>query len=358
MITKDIAANLVGICGRKTGEISARLAAVSAPSGVVLFNQYEWEYTSIGSNPDFEQIVDYVNNHNIPFYIVTGEEFNQHKLYDDSNNRYRNIQPIVHWGTFWLTHTYNYFTYPIYGLDICDMDVNKTAAFDKLFISLNNKVHYHRCMLLDYISKFDLFEHGAVSFCDWVDNAEHTAAWSNNYQFNYWQPRCLLLDSVLPGSMNWTYQIPIEYNSAFMQLVSESRIDRCFITEKTAKPIYFNKLFLVFGCMHFYKALDAYGFVRYDNIFDYSFDEEPDTEIRLQMLLDNLVRLKTCSMAQLEDMHIESFSRLQHNKQRLHELALDSKKFPLFVRELCENLSPALDADQNVLNLYKQHWHD
>lgn len=357
MNIRDAAANLVGICGWNTPDIYTRLAAASNPSGVVLFNQYEWEYTSIGSNPSFEQIVDYVNEREIPFYIITGESYNPTVLYDISDNRYRNIQPIVHWETFWLTRTYEYFTYTIYNLNINNMQVNNSPVIDKLFISLNNKIHYHRCMLLDYISKYDLFSFGAVSFCDWLDNDDHNNSWSNNYQFKHWSPKCLTLDSSLPGSVNWTNEIPADYNGAFMQIVSESQHNRCFITEKTAKPLYFNKLFLVQGCMHFYKILDSYGFVRYDNVFDYSFDNEYDLETRTQLLLNNLVQLRSLDFIQLSQLHQESLPRLQHNKQLLHSLALDSNKFPNIIKELCVNNSPALDGDTSVINMYHKYAH-
>ncbi len=43
------------------------------PTEVVLLNYQEWEYTSIGVDPTFEELVDYVNKHNSSLTIINGQ---------------------------------------------------------------------------------------------------------------------------------------------------------------------------------------------------------------------------------------------------------------------------------------------
>mgnify|MGYP000119709125 CR=1 FL=1 len=76
------------------------------PTEVVLLNYQEWEYTSIGVDPTFEELVDYVNKHNSSLTIINGSIEASPLLYDNTNERYKNIKPVIYWPTYFLSTWY------------------------------------------------------------------------------------------------------------------------------------------------------------------------------------------------------------------------------------------------------------
>jgi hypothetical protein len=147
------------------------------------------------------------------------------------------------------------------------------------FISMNNRSHTHRKILMDNLEKYNLINYGAVSWHN--DN-------DISYDWNYWKNNHRL---VLSGDYQKNFNnfiIPLEWNDSFMNLVSESTIDKIFFTEKTWTPLFLQKLFLVQSAPHFYKVFQEMGFLIYDEIFDYSFDNILDINERTDAIVQNV----------------------------------------------------------------------
>jgi hypothetical protein len=221
--------------------------------------------------------------------------------------------------------------------------------FKHRFISFNHKTHHHRCCLLDNMYKHDLFKDGQVSFHWYNNNDNDTSARTNHYQFKYWTPQMLTIDQENPlEQFNGQSLIPIEYTQSFMQVVSESSAIHHIISEKTATSLFYNKLFLVSGPKGYHKMLDRMGFVRYDEIFDYSFDEADDLEPRIDMLLQNVIKLRSYSLEELSKIHQNLKPKLAFNKRRIHELAFNKKHVPEFVINLVETDDSSLLGDPYI----------
>jgi hypothetical protein len=341
---------LIPVSCWRADEISQRLQSAVNPTGVISFGQYEYNYISIGEDPGFEGIVDYVNERNIPFYIITGGCQETGNLHDETNPRYRNVQPVIYWETFWMSKAYVELQGKPQSLNIDDLEVGLGYTdFKYRFISFNHKTHYHRCCLLDNMYKHDLFKDGQVSF-HWYDiNDENTASRTNHYRFKYWIPKMLTIDQENPlEQFNGQSLIPIEYTQSFMQIVSESCAIHYMITEKTATALFCNKPFLVSGPKGFHKMLDRMGFVRYDEIFDYSFDEVDDLEQRIDMLLQNVIKLRSYSFEELSKIHQDLKPKLAFNKRRIHDLAFNIKYVPEFVVNLVKTDDSSLLGDPYV----------
>ena len=110
--------------------------------------------------------------------------------------------------------------------------------------------------------------------------------------------------------------MPIEFNQSFMQLVTESDSDITFFTEKTATPILLNKPFLVASNQNFHSRLREFGFADYDELFDYSFDNESDITLRYEGLIENIKRYASFDKQQLKKLHDSIFDKLLYNKQQ------------------------------------------
>jgi hypothetical protein len=195
---------------------------------------------------------------------------------------------------------YNYFLYQAYDvMDITEIIENKIPS--KLFISLNNRAHRHRCVMMDLLCKNDLINKGIISW--------HRAD-PSPYAWGYWTPKYLRLGDNFERS-KYQHCLPKQFNDAFLNLVAESTIDTIFITEKTWHPILIAKPFLVLGAVGFHKFLESKGFKLYDEIFDYSFDYEPNLEKRTSMILDQIDQLKD---KDLHDLYLSVKKKLYYNK--------------------------------------------
>lgn len=334
----------LGICGWNALKIQDQLDQNPNATGVVLLNQYEWEYTALGNNPGFEGVVDFVNRKNIPFHVITAGFKETGVLHDQKNLRYKNVF-LYHWETFWLIKGYQEFlnNHCSGDIDIKNIEVGKNySTFNKLFISLNNRCHGHRCLLLDLIAKYNLFDVGKISF-GWNEHGPNPN--SNHYVWKYWKPRQLIIDFKDPVQGQGI--LPIEYFYSFVQIVAESSANVGILSEKTSGPLFFNKLFLVLGAKNYYKSLDRLGFLRYDEIFNYDFDEIDSIELRAEMLIQNLVRLSKVPYDELSKIYTQLWPKIIYNKKRALEIAFSKQYLDRFILNLYESNDSSLVADIN-----------
>lgn len=339
---------LLSISARQSGNFKKYMTDTSIkPTGVILFNQQEWQYNSIGNDPGFEGIVDYVNKYDIPLYIVNGTvEEGTNILHDVTNPRYKNIQPIMHYPGYFLTTWFQNFESRIKSAD--DID---NIDYKYVYVSLNNKPHWHRCLQMDLLVKNNLLDCGAVSWNMWFLDQGRILDQKLSYEFRYWTPEILLLDELKEGKCGWENQLPEQYHESYVQLISESTINAMFLTEKTVPAFILHKPFIVSGPKNFHKMLTSFGFKLYDEIFDYSFDSEDDIEKRFDMICQNLINLKKYTPDEFKFMYKKLWPKLEHNSKLLRELATDANLIPEFVRNLIKN------DDEAVLNQDIYHYY-
>jgi hypothetical protein len=79
------------------------------------------------------------------------------------------------------------------------------------------------------------------------------------------------------------------------------------------------------------------GFVNYDEIFDYSFDTEPDLHIRYEKIIENVKRLSVLSREELTELYKKLWPKVIHNKR----VAMD------YVNDLPKEVLPFLDMLKN-----------
>ena len=85
---------------------------------------------------------------------------------------------------------------------------------------------------------------------------------------------------------------PRSYFKGLIDIVTESRYlpGEHYLSEKTFKPLIGLKPFLVLSAQGYHTWLERKGIKKY-NIFDYSFDNEPKLEDRVEGIIQNLKRL-------------------------------------------------------------------
>jgi len=255
---------------------------------------------------------------NITFNLVFGSGDTQYY-----NSKYNNKSCINLWSTFFINRSAYYLkNYKI---------PNRTYKY--LFISMNNLPRLHRCYLIDNIKKYNLDVNSAITW--YYADAD--------YSWKHWKPTRLMLsdkkyinyhksnqvDSLLVPSI---HDVPLEFFQSYFSLVSESSVNHCFLTEKTAIPLLLEQPFIVQGARGFHNFLKLLGFELYDEIFDYSFDNLDCFVLRTDKIIENIQKLKSKNIDHLKDQIAKKAKRnritalkISANKNLVPKLVLNNE---------------------------------
>ncbi len=307
---------------------------------------YTWPTETVS----FDLLIDIAYQHNIPLTIVTPYVESMPPLLDFTEEKYKRIR-MIHVSTFWFNRTYSMWTgfsnlelNLKKNIDIRDLNFGKDLTeFKYPYISTNNIAKEHRCLIMDLLAKNNLIDQGAISWRDIqrkYDNDRHlypelTDSQRSHFNYQYWIPKRMYLDFDLSYFHQET--VPEQYKESFMQLVTESDDEVVFFSEKTATPILLNKPFLVAGAANHHLELNKLGFVNYDEIFDYSFDTEPNIYKRYEMLVENINRISLLPKHELTSLYKKIYPKLVFNKQ----LAMN------YVNSIPESLKPVISLLEN-----------
>lgn len=313
-------------------------------------------------HPSYDKIFNIAHKNNIPIIILTPYLRTSPKLLDMKQDKYKNTK-IIHWETFWFNRTFEAWKShdklnAPKGLEIYNLRTGENPSFKYPYITLNNISKRHRCLVMDLLAKYNLIEKGAISWRD-INHAcndiRHTFTDGivdsvyMGYRYKYWKPKRIILDQDIHQQF-LQETLPIEFNQSFMQLVTESDDQFVFYSEKTVTPILLNKLFLVASAKGHHTELKNLGFQLYDEIFDYSFDNEPDESIRYEGLIENVNRISTMPPQQLEKLHTSVFEKLVYNKK--HALNLVSAIPPEVTEVLNIVRQENKDSYRGPLNMF------
>jgi hypothetical protein len=283
----------------------------------------------------FYRIIDLAYEHNIPVTILTTRDRKSEPLLDFSQPKFARIK-MIHWETFWINRTYTVWTRPNIVIDNLNKNIDiqrndngrELDNFNYPYITLNNISKMHRCLVMDLLAKHKLIDIGAIAWRDinhTCNDIRHTFTEDvtdsvyMGFKYQYWKPKRMILDMNIDVKFNQE-TMPLEFNQSFMQLVTESDDESMFITEKTATPILLNKPFLVASNFGFHNRLRELGFVDYDELFDYSFDNEPNMRIRYEGIVENVKRYASFDKQQLKKLHDNIFDKLVYNRNQAMNL--------------------------------------
>ena len=269
---------------------------------------------------------------------------------------YSNIQVHTYHG-WWLIKaaTGQYTNIDVHRYNINPFDINKellnrTSTFQYSFCSLNNRSHPHRCLMMDMLAKHELIDKGAIS---WRNHEDGRPLY---YEWKHFAPRVMLLSDIPsndPYEFPNYYLPPKECDQSFVQLVSESTYKTIFVTEKTINPILCYRPFIVAAAPNFYKVLDQLGYVRYDELFDYSFDDVLDHDLRTEMIAQNIKRVTEMTPNQQLDMFNQLKPKLIHNFNVTMNYVLNENNWHPLLREAINYYNTTkINTCTNAINPY------
>lgn len=140
-----------------------------------------------------------------------------------------------------------------------------------------------------------------------------------------------------PHQHNWPDGHPSMdlYLDSWLELVPETLYnDGYFFTEKTAKPIATKTPFLIISTCGYLEYLRKFGFKTFHDIIDESYDQEPDVNIRIKLVIEQL-----CNIIKIgpELFYQDCGQILEHNQNKLFELS--SKRQFVVDLFIAENLA-------------------
>jgi len=275
----------------------------------------EWEYwfdLSVETNsPIWPKVLKIIKQRNKKIDVITGAYRVLSGEPIDSDIR------VHYWDTFWINKSIK-----------ANITNGVTSDYRYHYVCLNNNAHRHRQQLIDLVAKHNLLKHGAISW--------HNGGLDGFHDFKYFNPvKMTLTDSFDRIKPNEQYfNLPIEYGHSFAQLISETSATAIFLTEKTAIPLIIGKPFLVATAPGFHRYLRDLGFELYTEIFDYSFDNEPDQEKRFIMVVENFERLCSLPLEKLPNLYKKIENKIEYNKQ--HAKQVNNR--PSILNDLSERL--------------------
>ena len=318
---------------------------------VILNAVREYNYHMIGGRKDLmDSLIQSTDRSDIHLDIITCSHPGANLLSD-----YPHVH-VHYWPTFWLTLLLmrlkvspNYQMNQAIGMDVEKLRVNEHVPLKHSYISMNKAPKIHRAMMMDMLAKYDLIDRGV---CIWREPVQ-------GYQYKYWSEQIMLRDQV--DGFRYQEQLPLEYAVSFMQIVPESDEEVFCLSEKTGMALYFNKPFLVLGCMNFHKTLESLGFKLYDELFDYSFDSEPDTLKRCEMIAQNVQKYADKTPEELKELYKSVFEKCVYNKKVAIELAINQDLIPGVWQDLVEsqlknNIADYPEAINNFIKTTKHEF--
>lgn len=167
---------------------------------------------------------------------------------------------------------------------------NLVKESTKLFTCYNNNPKPERLLLVDAFAKHDLLKEGIVTYQ--YPKARLEIDWKYHDGSKLVDEEDYVINSKPEFSAGL---LPKSYMKGFIDIVTETDCQEGYFipTEKTAKPLGAMKPFLVLSSKGYHQWLyDEYGIEKYDELFDYSFDQESNLKKRIQGIVENLIRIR------------------------------------------------------------------
>lgn len=287
---------------------------------IYIFTQNEMEYDLVFDEFVYPLLGHYIESKGLQVDVITS-------LVTEKENvpKYKGMN-IHFWPTYWLYKTYGYFkSTTCYNERIKRKQESRGLKYH--FITMNNRSHSFRCELMDKLAEHDLLKHSAYSW----NNTDTFLV--NGYEFKYFDAKTKTFDDGFKTT-GGQYYIPTEYFESFVQLISESDPSKLFFSEKISIALITGKPFIAAAGYKIHAYLrDSLGFKLFDEVFDYSFDNEPDRVKRWDMIVDNIKNLCNLSISQLKELEHAIKPKMLYNQNRAKEIVQDINFIPKPVQD-------------------------
>jgi hypothetical protein len=227
---------------------------------------------------------------------------------------------------------------------------NKTKQHyvDKYVLSLSRVNRPHRTLASYLISNSAFANHVNISQ-DKIDDHEideiaNIYKWLSENDLKDWSKKLPFIVDTKDFEFNHALKVNSHlHHQTLFQIVNETHVKdwnktSIFFSEKTFRTIGHMQPFLIFGQQGCNHKLEEYGFKLYTELFDYSFDFEPNVKRRYQKLLstveDAVNKLNTMTHDEQIEWKYSCAEKIKHNFKLITNLETDRPKFEELIKEL------------------------
>lgn len=237
---------------------------------------------------------------------------------------------IQNWPTYYFHNMYNMYKHTINA-----STKNYAKKIKYPFISLNHRGHLHRCYFIDHVIKNNLQTKGIITWHDTFNE-------SKNFSFNWYngKDKFTLNDDFIKLMDSHVY--PIEYEESLFDFVTECTANAIVISEKTIKPIIFKKPFVILGGVGINQFLKHLGFELFDEVIDYSFDNETDLSKRTELFVENMNLLVNNNNKNYSKIYKKLLPKIMHNYNNFFNV-IKNDNFPEVVLQQFDKFSANSD---------------
>lgn len=210
----------------------------------------------------------------------------------------------------------------------------KEQPFKKHFIFMNAVAKPHRVRMYIDFHKHNILD---TAYISWLNRNEILDPTSIEYHkrvdgVDLSKKRILDRGTLKNLSQD---ELSSYYESAAIDIFGESvgKNPHCIIvSEKTWKPILYKKVFLGFSIKGFYRWLQNEGFLLYDELIDYSFDDVDDYHKRYELFWNEIYKLSQIPLDELSDKIDTIRWKLDHN----YDVAMRKNSIPEILEPYAE----------------------
>jgi hypothetical protein len=313
----------------------------------------------------YEEPLDNNILNNFENYISEIETFNNHNkqtrgfnnhtrfLINSEHSQLKNIWIKKHRWVDWYCFYHGFAA--LYWYNRFQFFPKNNSKFTHVFINYNNLITGKRSYRLHFVAQLlnkNLDQFGLISMpvLDknpqiWADEILSSNSFLSVYakkilytNFNANNKKFILDIKEQNGSYSADINT-VQSSQALFEVVSETVFydQKLHLTEKIFKPIVCRQPFILIAAPGNLKYLKSYGFKTFDRWIDESYDEEIDSDLRIQKIVLEIDKLSKLSYSQLQDMHHEMQEIIDYN---FYYFYTDFKK--KIVNEMIDNFEKAL----------------
>lgn len=291
-----------------------------------------------------QKVVDTINRKNITCNIVLASPIDYQKKVVKRLGINKELCNFEEWLDFFILFAYhNMHHHPNFYTNAKEyLNGYNDYKFTIPYSCFNHRAKEHRVKLIDRLAKEKILDKGLVSFL---------GAGDHNVKFKHYNGRVLKLGDNF--DQDHPYIFNKKYFESFLHVATESWTENFFLTEKTTMRLLFGLPFLTLGCRHFHKKLQDMGFVLYDEIFDYEFDNATLVHSRITGIVKNIHHVLNNDV---NDMYQKIKPALEWNRKLALEY-VNGKTIPKSVRRQmvlssAKTNRTGLDFDLHAMSSY------
>jgi len=299
-------------------------------------------------NHDLEILESWRIQNNFPEYSI--HYFSMNLIISHVVNK-KGIK-ICAYSMFYNSHTY--VDTPFKITDNSFFDIGIPTEFDyKLFLNYNQNPHKHRIYFILKLIENLLLNDGIVSFSDFPEEYHRHSFYDLISITNFSKNTISTFENLLPIKINNLYVhdytknlgqsvVIDDFKKTFFSVISETTVfdDTIYISEKTTKVIAVGHPFFLISSKNSLKKLKELGYKTFDKWWDESYDMCDDYMKRIDMIINEIEKIKLKSYTELVNMRNDMYDVLHHNQQLFKKICLNDEQ-PVFdtINKIYKNIS-------------------